>query len=364
MSQTIEFISKKLSECTTLGLGGETDYFFSFQSVESLITALKIGVETKREILILGGGSNLVVPDKKFHGIVLQNKLGGINYFEKKNKVYLEVGAGVVWDDFVTFCIERNFVGVECLSGIPGSVGATPIQNVGAYGQEVAQVIQSVDCLNRNTFTVQNFTKRECKFSYRNSIFKETLKNQFVILKVCFVLKKKSQVKIHYQELEKKIKQEKEYSKNLSLHEQLQFIRSVVLDLRKKKSMLVDPKDIHSRSAGSFFINPILNYSQVQYLKIQAKKLGVDRELPIYPFFTFNMTSLSYKYKVSAAWLIEAAGFSKGYKKGGIGISKNHALALVNYNGSTSQLLSLAKEIQSKVYETFHIHLNFEPVIL
>lgn len=333
-----------LAPLTTIQLGGPARYFVECRSTEEVIEALDFAAKNKLEIHILGGGSNTVFSDEGFSGLVLKIGLKGISVEEKGSEVLVKVAAGENWDEFVQFCIKRGLTGVECLSGIPGLVGATPIQNVGAYGQEVKDTILKVRALNRETMQVVEFNNQECQFSYRQSRFKKGDKGKYIILAVVYRLKKNTKPIIKYKELQN----------YLQANTSLEMVRLAVLALRRKKSMLVDKTDPNSRSVGSFFINPIIEKSEFLELKKRWQESGGGSEIPNF--------KVAEKIKLSAAWLIEHSGFYKGYKKNGVGISTNHALALVNYGGgSAKELLSLASEIEKAVYNRFGIRLEREP---
>ncbi|MGB9592299.1 MAG: UDP-N-acetylmuramate dehydrogenase, partial [Candidatus Kryptoniota bacterium] len=233
----------------------------------------------------------------------------------------------------------------------PGLTGATPIQNVGAYGQEVSDTIEEVTVLDRSTKSVFKFNGSECGFGYRTSRFKLADKGRFIIIGVGFALRKHGAPLIKYPEL---LDQFKIWEGRTKVT--LNLVRSAVLTLRKKKSMILDPDDPNSKSVGSFFVNPVLNEGQFRTFMAKADELGVSDKVPIFP--------VKGGVKISAAWLVENAGFHRGFRKGGVGISANHALALVNFGGTTSELIGLATEIREKVMSIFGIKLEIEPLVL
>lgn len=354
-----------LSEHTTIGLGGKAKMFISCKNVESIIEVLQYAKEKKINVQVISGGSNIIFPDKGFTGIVLKIDITGIENVtppedaerkEKKGHLKIKAAAGEKWDDFVKYCIKNDLTGVECLSGIPGSVGATPIQNVGAYGQEVRNIIYAVTALDRETYEIKTFTNKECEFAYRESRFKDAGKDKdkYIILDVVFYLIKFAKPKIRYLELQKYFKKHTDLSKLKNGHEKLSAVRKAVLELRKKKSMVISKSDPNSVSCGSFFVNPILNESEFNDFLKKTEKF--KRKSPYFQTGKF--------YKLPAAWLIENAGFEKGYKKKNAGISENHSLALVNNGGTTKELLALAAEIEKKVFKVFGIKLIIEPEIL
>jgi UDP-N-acetylmuramate dehydrogenase len=292
--------------------------------------------------------------------------LKGINlHNDFKDNVIIKVAAGEQWDDFVKYCIENNFMGVECLSGIPGSAGATPIQNVGAYGQEVKDTIIFVKAIDRETYKSTMFSNEDCLFGYRTSRFKTIDKEKYIVTEVLFKLRKDGKPEIKYPELEKYLNEKSE--KNYSLDE----VRNAVMDLRKKKAMVLDNDEPDSVSCGSFFVNPIISKSEFENLlkrmengklsttadgKNAKKENGKEHSIPYW--------KVEGGIKLSAAWLIESAGFKKGYSINGVGISGKHSLALVNRGGVTKDLMNLAEEIQKKVFNKFGIVLDKEPVLV
>jgi len=339
-----------LSQLTTIQLGGPARYLVECSSIEELIEAIEFA-ETKRlNWIVIGGGSNIVFPDRGYDGLILKMGLRGKVFEGDGNIVHASIAAGESWDDFVKFCVEEELAGVECLSGIPGLVGATPIQNVGAYGQEVSETIEEVTVLECSTKDVLKFSGEECGFGYRTSRFKHVDRGRFIIINVRFALRKFGAPVIKYPELNDLIESGRRETKiNLSL------VRSAVLALRKKKSMVLDPGDPNSKSVGSFFVNPLLDENQFRTFMERADELGVSEKVPIF--------AVEGGVKLSAAWLVENAGFHRGFRKGGVGISANHALALVNFGGTASELIGLAQEIQEKVLNIFGIKLEIEPLI-
>ena len=343
MTSLPSYLSERVSLApyTTLQLGGPARYFATCSTVEMLQGALEWADHMNHRVHILGGGSNVVFPDRGFEGLVLKMDLRGVQFDAQTARV----GAGENWDHFVVQCIERGLAGVECLSGIPGQVGATPIQNVGAYGQEVCETVTSVRAIDRASRKEVEFTRAECDFSYRHSRFKGTDADCFIITEVRYALREDGCPHLRYTELEQAVKEQQAAGP-----EALNTVRSTVLSLRTSKSMVIAPNDPNSRSAGSFFINPVL--SSEQFNRLQKK----FKDVPSFPD--------SSGVKVPAAWLVERAGFAKGYRRDGVGVSQRHALALVNYDGSTDQLLKLAADIQNAVKAQFAIHLQREPVVV
>lgn len=345
-----------LAEYTTLGLGGKAKYFYECATVEQIHSALDFAKREGLRVHVLGGGSNTIFSDKGFDGLVLKIALRGVQFIHNRDHVNTVAAAGEEWDSFIELCIQNNLAGLECLSGIPGLVGATPIQNVGAYGQEVAETIISVRAIDRRTFVEVEFTRDECIFSYRRSRFNGEDLDRFIILEVTFELRLFGEPQIKYPELRKTIDSTVKLDSLAPGSEKLQAVRSAVLSLRKRKSMVLDPADPNSRSVGSFFKNPVLSRDEFGTFEARYRAAGITRTVPTFPAGDST--------KIPAAWLVENAGFGKGYRENGVGISSNHSLALVNYNGTTAELLALAQKIQSAVESKFGIQLEREPVVI
>jgi len=341
-----------LKELTTIGLGGAAKYFCSCSSVEEVKAALLYARTKALRVHILGGGSNTIFADAGYDGLVLKIDLKGISFIDEGESVRAKVCAGELWEPFVRTVVEQGYAGIECLSGIPGSVGATPIQNVGAYGQEVKDTIVSVKVLEKETAAEKEFTNKECRFSYRNSRFKMEDVGKFIVTEVTFRLKKNGRPTIHYPEVKKQIEAAVNLSSLADGRESLEAVRNIVVSLRRKKSMVIDPSDPNSRSVGSFFLNPIVDETVLADVVETWNAIGDGTTVPTFPS--------EGKKKIPAAWLIEKSGFRKGYKKNGVGISENHTLALVNYHGTTRELLELASEIQRGVQRAFKILLEME----
>ncbi len=335
-----------LGPLTTLELGGPARYFIDVPDEPTLARAILWGSERKVAVFILGGGSNLVVLDAGFPGLVLRMHNRGVSF----DGVRVTAEAGENWDNLVAQSVARGLCGLECLSGIPGTVGAAPIQNVGAYGQEVADVLESVRVRDRSTGDVLNLAASACGFGYRQSLFKQ-LPDRYIVLSVTFVLKMGPPSASRYAEL----------TAAVGAKSSVGEIRAAVLDLRRKKSMLIDPDDENRRSAGSFFMNPVVNRTEAdRVLKIAMEK-GLIRdpsEMPQYPHDADQV-------KLAAAWLVERSGFLRGFRRGAVGVSSRHALALVHHGGgTTSALLALARDMRTKVESQFAIRLQPEPVVL
>lgn len=347
-----------IAEYTTIGLGGKAKYFISCQTVDEIRSAIEFGERENLRIEILGGGSNVIFPDEGFDGLVIKIDSKGISLDADERCTRVSASAGEVWDDLVKMCVEKNIAGVECLSGIPGSVGATPIQNVGAYGQEVQDTIVCVKAMNRKSLEIVELNNGRCEFGYRKSRFKSKDKDRFVIVEVCYKLQNDGEPLIRYDELLDYIKSKKKETEE-RIQEKgkitLSIVRDAVLALRRRKSMLIDPADPNSRSVGSFFVNPVLSEVEHSSFKERLSLIGIKRA----PFYKDP-----HGVKIPAAWLVENAGFSKGFRKNGVGISSNHSLALVNFSGTRKEILSLASEIEDAVFEKFGIRLQKEAVVI
>lgn len=340
----------QLADLTTIKLGGPARYFVSCDSEEQIISALNFAKEKSLNVFVMSGGSNVIFPDAGYKGLVLKVDNKGIEF----NDEMVTSKAGEEWDNLVAQCVDHGLGYIECLSGIPGSVGSTPIQNVGAYGQEVKDCIVSVKAIDRETLEEVTFNNEECQFSYRNSRFKSEDKDKYIITEVTFRLKQNCIPHIRYGELNR-------YLSGIDMgallpgREKLTILRNAVLEIRKKKSMVIDPNDPDSVSCGSFFINPILDWDEYKKFKKNCRKLELN-----FPHFDDPKGK-----KLSAAWLIENSGFKKGTKHRNVGISKNHSLALVNYGrGTSKEIIELAEKIREGVKQQFLVELHNEPVIV
>jgi len=305
-------------------------------------------------LFVLGGGSNLVVADAGWPGLVLKIAVQGINQVQPsghddEGKILFDAGAGESWDKFVSHTVMARCAGVECLSGIPGSVGGTPVQNVGAYGQEVSEIIASVQVLDLRDNQVRELCPEACGFSYRTSIFNTSERGRFIVLRVTYALTPGGNPRISYADLQRHF-EGRETPPNLA------ETREAVRYIRTRKGMLITPGDPDCMSAGSFFKNPVLSEEQHENLKQRAAARGLN--VPAYP-------ALETRKKVSAAWLVERSGFSKGFGFGRVGISTKHALAIVNRGGATAaDVLALKEQIQHRVEEIWGVQLESEPVMV
>lgn len=345
-----------LAPLTTIGLGGSARYFAMCSSIEECRSAIGFARTHRLPIHILGSGSNTVFLDEGFPGVVIQVCISGLTVTTIQGGVVLDVGAGEQWDDVVTSAVARGFGGIECLAGIPGTAGASPIQNIGAYGQEVRETITRVDAIELESLEERSFANGECGFGYRTSRFKEADRGRFLITGVSFRLQPEARPALRYPELAKAVAADGPISELAPGQPALGRVRKTVLRLRRSKGMVVDHADSESRSAGSFFMNPFV--SPEKFTDIQKRWAGEGNSDPI-PYYQSTGG-----VKIPAAWLVEHAGFPRGTNRGNMGVSTKHALALVNRGGTTKELLALATEIQDAVSRLFGIFLSIEPVVV
>jgi UDP-N-acetylmuramate dehydrogenase len=336
--------SVSLSEFTTIGVGGPAGEYREAESEEALIEALSEADARATPVLLLGEGSNLLVADEGFPGLVLAVRHRGVRE-SGGDPVMVEAAAGMVWDDLVRWTTTRGLAGLECLAGIPGCVGATPIQNVGAYGQEIADTLVDLRAWDRVEARVVTLPATACDFAYRHSAFKGCLRDRYAILSVRFALRRVAPELPRQGELARRLEAE-----GGPLEPEL--IRRTVLDLRRAKGMVYDPADPDTHSAGSFFVNPVVSAERAD--RIQA---DVSRAMPRYP--------APGGVKLAAAWLIEEAGFGRGFQMGRAGLSSRHTLALCNRGGATArEIAALARAIRQGVLERFGVPLAPEPVLV
>lgn len=341
-----------LSELTTLRLGGPARRVVEAETEQELVDTVREADERGEPLLVMGAGSNLVVADHGFDGTVLRVAHRGMSVGAANGGTTVSVAAGERWDDVVQGLVEEEIAGLECLSGIPGLTGATPIQNVGAYGQEVAQTIVSVQAYDRETKEVSALSTEQCGFAYRTSAFKRS--DRHVVLTVDFRLERSPESRpIAYPELARKLGTE------VGERAPLSEVREAVIALRRAKGMVLDPDDADSVSAGSFFLNPLLSADEFADFQLRvSQRLGDEVQPPAWPQDGEGV-------KLSAAWLIERSGFTRGYGSGRAGISSKHTLALVNRGGaSTAELVALARQLRDGVHEAFGVTLTPEPTLV
>lgn len=339
-----------LAPWTTIRLGGPAALFAETASEAEMVELL---ADTRADVFVLGGGSNVVVADDGFPGLVVRIAMRGVDVVVREGRVQLDVAAGEAFDEVVARAVSEGWSGLECLSGIPGLVGATPIQNVGAYGQEVADTIVSVRAWDRQLGAFVELDSEACRFGYRSSVFRGS--QRYIVTRVRFSLRKAAQsAPIRYAELGRALSVPEGGSAPLAR------VRDVVIALRRTKGMVCDPQDPESVSAGSFFVNPVVSSTTRDELEQVWRARGDLREADAFPGFASGGSS----WKIPAAWLIERAGFPKGTSRGAVGVSARHALALVNRGGSTNQLLALEEEIRAAVQARFGLVLQREPILV
>ncbi len=340
--------NKLLAPFTTFGIGGAARWFVTAGSEEEIAEAAAWARENGLSLFVLGGGSNLLVSDAGFEGLVLRVGLRGIGVTEDSRQTIYQVAAGEDWDGFVERAVQDKCAGIECLAGIPGTVGGTPVQNVGAYGQEVASAIERVRAFDLEEHTFVEFTAAECGFAYRRSRFNSTDRGRYIVTRVDYRLNPGGAPTLRYADLQRAFPEGTAAS--------LAEVAAVVRGVRQSKGMLLVEGDPDCRSAGSFFKNPVVSEEQVRQIAAAS-----GTEPPRFP--AGQGPENAGRVKVPAAWLIEQAGFAKGYARGAAGISSRHTLALVNRGGATAaEILALADEIRAAVVARFGISLEMEPV--
>jgi len=334
-----------LAPMTTLGIGGPARYFAEARTEDEVRDAVDFASSHDCGLLVLGGGSNLVVSDAGVDALVLRIQIDDTTFGADGNGSTVTAGAGRDWDSLVDECVARDLAGIECLSGIPGWVGATPVQNVGAYGQEVSSTIVRVRVFDRQQASVLDLTAADCGFAYRSSIFNATARGRYIILSVTYSLVPGGAPTVRYPDLERRLGSDG--------HRTLAEVRAIVCEVRAAKAMLLVDGDPDAKSVGSFFRNPIVSAADLADVEKRAA-LGAGESVPAY--------AVPGAHKIPAAWLIERAGFHRGTTRGPAAISSRHALALVNRGGATAEdVLGLAGEIQDGVFERFGIRLLPEP---
>jgi UDP-N-acetylmuramate dehydrogenase len=330
-----------LGSRTTLGVGGAARYLIEARDEAHVIEALSWARTRGVPVRVLGGGSNLVVSDQGFDGLVLAMTARGLEVAGEE----LRCGAGEPWDDVVDNAVRHGLAGLEGLSGIPGCAGATPIQNVGAYGQEVAETIAKVRAVDRDTLSVVELSSAECRFAYRDSFFKSEAPERFVVTEVTFALARREPAAPRYPDLQRELQRRALASPTLA------ELRDAVLSVRREKSMLLDARDPNGRSCGSFFLNPIVSAERAALVRDAA----APATPPTYP-------QPDGRVKLAAGWLIEQSGFEKGLRDGNVGLSTKHALAIVAHEGATADdVKRLARRIQAGVHARFGVELSPEP---
>lgn len=338
-----------LAPLTTLGVGGPARFFVSVSSQEDLIEAVRFADERSLPLFILVGGSNVVISDEGFSGLVIKMEMKGIETTVDGDHVFVRAGAGELWDGLVDYCVRQGLSGLECLSGIPGSVGAAPVQNIGAYGVSVAPCIYQVDVFDRASKEIRTLSAPECAFGYRDSIFKHPEGSCFIITHVTFRLQRSSHgVVPQYHDLLAQFRAETEAP--------IADLRNAIVEIRAKKGMVVLPGYETFKSAGSFFKNPVV--SQEQCTDTEKALMEYPDGACTPPWFWVQKDG---QVKIAAACLLEASGFAKGYHEGSVGISPKHALAIINCGDArAADVVAFAEKIQQRVQQQFGIRLEPE----
>src|SRR5438128_7033586 len=336
-----------LADHCTMGVGGPARYFVEARDEAAVLAAVQWARARRVPLHVLGGGSNLVVADEGVDGLVMKIALRGVDTREADGTVELTAAAGEPWDELVRRSVERGWAGLECLSGIPGLVGATPMQNVGAYGQEVSDTVSVVRALDTSTGEAVTLSPAECGFAYRDSAFKSREPGRYVVLAVTYRLQPGAAPTLGYADVERAVA-----ARGLTAPT-LADVRASVLAIRRAKSMVLDAGDPNRRSCGSFFTNPIVTPDAAARV---AERAG-DPTLPRWPQADGGV-------KLSAAWLIERAGFRRGQRQGTVGLSTAHALAIVAHDGArAADVLAFARHLRASVAERFGVRLALEPAV-
>jgi UDP-N-acetylmuramate dehydrogenase len=336
----------QLSALSTLGVGGQARWFVPVASIEAVAATHRFAVERGVPLFVLGGGSNIVVADGGIDGCVMHIGLRGVQFAVDGEDTLVTAGAGEPWDHVVDAVVRRGLAGVECLSGIPGSVGGTPIQNVGAYGQEVAETIERLTVYDRTDAQVVQLDASACEFAYRASRFKGRDAGRFVVCDVTFRVRP-GPPSVAYPDVIEQLHRGGLQSPPVG------DVRAAVLAIRRRKGMVIDPADPDTRSVGSFFMNPVVTAADRERIGALASEAAPGFVLP------------DGRMKVPAAWLIERAGFRKGDADGPVGISTKHPLALVNRGGASARdVLRLAERIKRAVVDRFGVWLRPEPIFV
>jgi len=326
-----------LAPFTTFKIGGPARYFFVVKNVAELREAVVFAKKNKLPLFVLGGGSNVLISDQGFPGVVIKMEIGGIEYDDIGDSILVSVGAGKIWDHLVSETVRKKLWGLENLSGIPGTVGAAPIQNIGAYGVEVKTLIEEVEIFDISSEERKIFSNNECLFEYRESVFKKQKGKNLIVIKVIFKLDKNNKPNLSYKNIASQFISEKE----INTPEQL---RQVTLNARKRK--MPDTRDVGT--AGSFYAHPIVDTDLLD----KARK-----KYPDLPFWPYNEGF----FKIPAGWLLEFVGGYKGVRRGSVGIWPRHALVMVNYGKATKEEVDIfAKEIEKNIFEKVGIKLSHE----
>lgn len=344
-----------LAPRTTFGVGGPARYFARCGELRQLAAVLKWARKQDLPILMLGGGSNLLVADTGFDGLCVQWTDSSIELAPAGDSVEMRIGGGADWDLVVARAVDEGLGGIECLSGIPGRAGAAPVQNIGAYGQEVGERVAKVELADLSSGAVAERSCDELGLGYRWSRFKGAWRGCYAITRLHLILPRARTGTVVYPDLRRRFGWA---SSGKQADPPLAEVRQAVLEVRREKSMVIDPLDPNRRSAGSFFVNPVVSEEEAEGIAARARERGFEEPMPSYP-------ADSGRRKLSAAWMIERAGYPRGWSLGPAGLSSRHTLALINRGGATAaDLLAAAREIRQGVGEVFGVWLVPEPVFV
>jgi UDP-N-acetylmuramate dehydrogenase len=337
----------RLAEWCTLDVGGPARWFVQARTDDEVLAALAWAEARRQPVFVLGGGSNVVIADEGFRGLVVQIAIRGVAVREHGSTVWFDVGAGEAWDPFVARTVGDDCAGLECLSGIPGLIGGTPIQNVGAYGQEVSEVITSVRVVDCEAREKRTMTAAECAFGYRTSRFKHADAGKFIVTGVEYALTRGAAPTMAYADVVK-------YFEGATVPPTLVDVRHAIIEIRSRKGMVIRDGNPANRSCGSFFVNPVVSRDHFE----QIARTRASHSVPHYP-------AGDERVKLPAAWLIEHAGFQRGSVDGRVGISPFQAQGLINRGGaSADDVVRLAVAIKKAVWERFGVALVPEPVFV
>jgi UDP-N-acetylmuramate dehydrogenase len=331
-----------LSGLTTFEAGGAARYYIAVSSEDEVASALEFAGENDQRVFVLGGGSNLLISDEGFPGLVIHNRIRGFDARSDGRHVIVSAGAGEDWQVFADRCVALGLQGLECLAGIPGTVGASPTQNIGAYGQDVSETVAGVRAIKRNSGIPVYLTRDECRFGYRRSLFNTDAAGDYIITSVDFRLVQNGHPGIRYRELERQLGNDPDIT--------LAKVRDAVIGIRGAKGLLVGEGVESFKSAGSFFRNPVVPVAAFRDLETRVALAGGCSE------WAWPMENGM--IKISAACLIERAGFTKGHRSGNVGISPRHTLIIINYGGATAaEIVSFATSVQDRVFAEFGVSL-------
>lgn len=339
-------VSEPMSKHTTMRVGGPADFFVEIKNIKELEELIDICAKNMQKIYILGEGSNVIISDQGIRGVVVRLLMNNQVINEEGKDVVAKVEAGVLWDEFVKDMVERGYAGIEAMSGVPGTVGAAPVQNIGCYGQELSDTFVSLTAYDTRDNRLVVFDKNKCNFGYRTSFFKADRSRRYIIVSVAFKLAKQFHKVPRYPDIETYLLNKKITKPTVK------DIRKAVLSIRKSKSMVLDDMDPNTTSVGSFFTNPVINENHLKNIK---------KDYPNIPYYSLPDGQI----KLPVAWLVEACGFRKGHTEGDVGISTNHSLAIINKGQATTvEILDFAEKIKKTIFSVFKININIEPEII